>query len=212
MSRHRKSGFTSVFTFDDFFKICNRNFMLTDVNQCSHNSSHHISQKTISRNRKDKMVFFLLPKSLKNNTIIRKNICIRFRKTLKIIVFKQNFTSLVHFLNIQRIEKIPAQILFKNIFLKMNMILIGSFDRIKTSMSLVMHFKNRKNRYILWQKRIEFFDQPVRYFLFEIKMSIHFCSMHSAVCTTGSNELQRGFQQKRQSLCECLLYRNCIGL
>src|SRR5690606_41060634 len=100
----------------------------------------------------------------------------------------------------------------ENIFLKMDMILIGSFCCIKTSMSLVMNFKNRKNRYILWQKRIEFFDQPVRYFLFEIKMSIHFCSMHSAVRTTGSDQLNRLFQQQRQSLCECLLYRNCIGL
>src|SRR5690606_13715441 len=133
--------------------------MLTDVNQCSHHSSYHISQKTISRNGKYKIVIFLLPKSLKNNTIIRKNIRFRFRKTLKIIILKQNLTSFVHFFYIQRIEKIPTQILFENIFLKMDMILIGSFYRIKTSMSLVMNFKNRKNSNIVWQKRIEIFEQ-----------------------------------------------------
>src|SRR5690606_16607995 len=149
---------------------------------------------------------------LKNNTIIRKNIRFRFRKTLKIIILKQNLTSFVHFFYIQRIEKIPTQILFKDVFLKMNMILIGSFYRIKTSMSLVMNFKNRKNGNIVWQKRIEFFDQPVWNFLIEIKMSIHFYCMHSAVRTTGSYEFQRGFQQKRQSLSQYLLYRNRIGL
>src|SRR5690606_41715417 len=65
----------------------------------------------------------------------------------------------VHLFYIQRIEIIPTQILSKNVFLLVDVIMISSSYGIKTSMCLVMNFKNRKNSNILRQKRIEFFDK-----------------------------------------------------
>src|SRR5690606_199225 len=169
-------------------------------------------EKTVCRNPEHKRMPFTLPNCFKNITIIRKNIRIRLRKTLKIIILKQNLTGFVHLFYIQRIEIIPTQILSKNVFLLVDVIMISSSYGIKTSMCLVMNFKNRKNSNILRQKRIEFFDNIIRNLIGKVKMSIHLGRMHSAVRTSCPYKLYRLLQQKRQSLCQCLLYRSCIGL
>src|SRR5690606_41612625 len=105
---------------------------------------------------------FTLPKCFKNITNIRKNIRIRLRKTLKIIILKQNLTGFVHLFYIQRIEIIPTQILSKNVFLLVDVIMISSSYGIKTSMCLVIYFINRKKSNIQRQKRIKLYTIIIR--------------------------------------------------
>ena len=84
MGWYRKSGFTSVFTFDDGFKIGACYFMQTDINQCSDYGANHIAQESVGGNRKNKLVGVVLPMRGCDFTIERIDIGMHFREAFEI--------------------------------------------------------------------------------------------------------------------------------
>ncbi len=152
MGGNRKTGFSSVFAFNNVVAIGYCDFPESDINQCSYNRAHHIPKKTISGNGKNELVVLLFPIRFKNVAIKRVDVGVDFRKTLKIGVIEQQLRGFIHPFQIRLLVQIPTCFFQKWIFGGMNVVFVGSFCRIETRMCFIVNRNDVVNGDVFWQK------------------------------------------------------------
>src|SRR5574343_1731816 len=102
MCRSRTSCHSSILCLYYLSQIRRLKFSAAYFYHSSYNGSHHIPQETVCRDGKFKFISNLFPMGMIDFTNIGFIVTSHFGKTSEIIIFKKNFTSLIHFFYIQR--------------------------------------------------------------------------------------------------------------